>query len=189
MRLLTEYLSTKVKQSIIHATDETIHDIIDSEVKRLGLEADLNHIDTSKVTTLKNALSAIGGFIERDGKRGWGEEWFNCDISKWDVSNVTYMSELFSFCYKFNKPLDAWDVSKVKYMYRMFYCCLNFNQPLDTWDVSNVEDMRSMFAGASSFNQDISMWNAKNITKKFQKQNIFSGKCPIKEEYKPKFKI
>ena len=44
--------------------------------------------------------------------------------------------------------------------------------------------MDGMFMMAKKFNQDISKWN---ITKAPYSKNIFSW-CPIKEEYKPKFK-
>ena len=58
MKPILEYIISKSsKRYTIKATDKTIHDIIDSEVKRLGLNSSLNHIDTSKVTNLKEALS------------------------------------------------------------------------------------------------------------------------------------
>jgi hypothetical protein len=44
--------------------------------------------------------------------------------------------------------------------------------------------MDGMFMMAKKFNQDISKWN---IAKAPYSKNIFSW-CPIKEEYKPKFK-
>ena len=83
---------------------------------------------------------------------------FNGNISKWDVSNVTDMSYMFQ-------------QSK-------------FNQNISKWDVSNVTIMDGMFMMAGKFNQDISKWN---IAKAPYSKNIFSC-CPIKEEYKPKFK-
>jgi hypothetical protein len=36
----------------------------------------------------------------------------------------------------------------------------------------------------SEFNRDISLWNVNNVT---DKHKMFYG-CPIKKEYKPKFK-
>ena len=45
--------------------------------------------------------------------------------------------------------------------------------------------MSYMFAG-SKFNGDISKWNV-NISSVRNKLNMFTN-CPIKEEYKPKFK-
>ena len=41
-----------------------------------------------------------------------------------------------------------------------------------------------MFCGCKKFNQDISGWNVSNVT---NTAFTFDG-CPIKEEYKPKFK-
>ena len=50
MITLNEYLSTKVKQTKIKATDADIKEIVHSEMQRLGHDADLNHIDVSLVT-------------------------------------------------------------------------------------------------------------------------------------------
>ena len=66
----------------IIATNETIKDIVKSEIARLGNNADLNHIDVSQVTDMSYLFK--------------GSE-FNGDISKWDVSNVTNMECMFAF--------------------------------------------------------------------------------------------
>ena len=44
--------------------------------------------------------------------------------------------------------------------------------------------MSFMFGNCESFNQDISKWNVLNVT---NARSMFYN-CPIKEEYKPKFK-
>ena len=44
--------------------------------------------------------------------------------------------------------------------------------------------MCCMFNGCEFFNQDLSKWNVSNVT---TMNNIFKD-CPIKKEYKPKFK-
>ena len=44
---------------------------------------------------------------------------FNRDISKWDVSNVRNMNEMFCKS-KFTGDISSWDVSNVKYMNEMF---------------------------------------------------------------------
>ena len=51
---------------------------------------------------------------------------FNQDISKWDVSNVTDMKEMFALTVMFNQDLSGWDVSKVT-------DCMNFSFYNDEW--------------------------------------------------------
>jgi surface protein len=55
---------------------------------------------------------------------------------------------------------------------------------ISKWDVSNVDTMSWMFC-ESKFNKDISNWNIKKV---IRKGDMFY-KCPIKEEYKPKFNV
>ena len=94
------------------------------------------------------------------------------EINNWDVSNVTYMSEMFlgadgalnSWNAKFNQPLNNWDVSNVTSMYRMFEGAGSFNQPLNKWNVSKVTNMDRMFASANSFNQPLNNWDVSNVT-------------------------
>ena len=59
----------------------------------------------------------------------------------------------------------------------------HFNGNISKWNVSNVTNMESMFAH-SKFNGDISNWDVSNVT---NTTYIFVN-CPIKENYKPKFK-
>ena len=83
------------------------------------------------------------------------------DISDWDVSNVRTMSYMFAYCKELKSVGDIsdWNVSSVTDMYSMFYRCKSFNQDISKWDVSNVRHHDYMFEN-----------------------------CPIKDEYKPKFK-
>ena len=68
----------------------------------------------------------------------------------------------------------------------MFYKCdeLESVGDISKWNVSNVTNMMYMFHGCRSFNQDISKWDVSNVEYYL---SIFCN-CPIKEEYKPKFK-
>ena len=86
--------------------------------------------------------------------------------------------------YYLNQDISRWIVSRVTDMSYMFFRCVSFNQDISNWDVSKVADMCSMFTYCKSFNQDISKWNVSNVR---QNYHIFDN-CPIKEEYKPKFK-
>jgi surface protein len=92
------------------------------------------------------------------------ETGFDQDISSWNVTNITNMSELFFGAENFNKPLNSWNISNVTNMRRMFRSAISFNQPLNLWNVSNVTNMSEMFDTATSFNQDLSSWTASNVT-------------------------
>ena len=50
---------------------------------------------------------------------------FNCNLSKWNVSNVEDMSCMFNGCEKFEaEGLNKWNVNKVKDKEMMFYGCI-----------------------------------------------------------------
>lgn len=142
MRLLTEYLSTKVKTSI-KANDETIAQIVKGELDRLAHNADLNHIDVSNVTDMSFVFCAR----KLNGKcLGFEYDDINPDVSKWDVKNVTTMDHMFYYCEKFNCDISGWDVSNVKDMTNMFYRCKKFYQNLNDWNVENVKSYSYMFS-------------------------------------------
>ena len=86
-------------------------------------------------------------------------ESFSGDLSKWDVSKVNNMEEVFYHAYRFNSDLSSWDTSRVTNMRYMFYEAPRFNSDISSWDVSKVENFKQMFYGATSFNQDISKWD------------------------------
>ena len=177
MKQITEYLSTKVVQTKIKATNETIRKIVKGELDRLGHDADLNHIDVREVTDMKELFSC--------DHYGLGSEYkyFNSDISEWDVSNVTGMYSMFFKCENFTQDISKWVVSKVKDMEAMFCGCKKFNTNVSQWDVSKVHDMRRMFYGCENFNQDLSRWDVRQL----EYNNFMFIGCPIKEEYKPHF--
>ena len=111
------------------------------------------------------------------------------DLSKWNVSKVTDMSYVFFNCKKLKSvgDISKWDVSKVTNMHSMFCDCKSFNQDISKWDVSKVNDIQYIFYGCESFNQDISKWNLSNVKHLSYNLSMFFD-CPIKDEYKPKFK-
>ncbi len=86
------------------------------------------------------------------------------DLSKWDVSNVTNMSDTFSYADHFNGDIGKWDVSNVTTMNGMFEEANRFNGDISQWDVSNVTDMANMFLQAYDFDSDISQWDVSNVT-------------------------
>ncbi len=106
--------------------------------------ADLNDIDTSKVTDMSNLFMQYPTF--------------NGNISKWNVSSVTNMSGMFEGVTGFRGGISNWDVSKVTNMSNMFKGATAFNSDISGWDVSKVTQINSMFEGASAFTQDLKVW-------------------------------
>ena len=138
---------------------------------------DFNDIDVSNLDSFCNN-NDIGIFE--------GTNFKYIDISDWDVSNIKSMRYMFAYCETLESVgnLLKWNVSEVTNMSSMFYGCKSFNQDISNWNVSKVTDMTCMFDRCKSFNQDISGWDVSKV--KF-KTYIFLN-CPIKDEYKPKFK-
>lgn len=88
---------------------------------------------------------------------------FNEDISRWDVSNVKNMEGMFNEAKAFNQPIGNWKVSNVTNMADMFNAAKAFNQPIGGWDVSNVKNMQYIFMSAITFNQPIGDWNVSSV--------------------------
>ena len=86
------------------------------------------------------------------------------DITKWDLSTVTSLNNMFLDNITFNQPIGNWDVSDVTTMGSMFQGASVFNQPIGNWDVSNVTSMTRMFEKATIFNQFIGNWKVSNVT-------------------------
>lgn len=241
---ILEYIISKSsKRYTIKATNNNIYQIVIDEINRLGHDASLNHIDVSEVTDMTGLFacdnSSISNLRSYYNDRNPSEidyqdinpdisKWnvskvknmynmfrqcqnlSDLDLSNWNVSNVEDMRCLFQFCHKFNSDISKWNVSKVKDMGHMlhgcdifdqdlknwvvskvenmeymFKKCYKFNSELIDWDVSNVRNMQGMFEDCKSFDQDISIWDVKNVTN--IAKSVFYD-CPLREEYKPKFK-
>ena len=138
----------KTKEELIRAIKKEIYEI-QGTPDNPNWEADLNCIDTSKITDMSGLFS---GLYELNK--------FNGDISKWNVSNVRDMNNMFAYS-KFNNPLNNWDVSNVRDMSGMFKNS-SFNQDISNWNISNVNNMSWMFAG-SKFNKPLNNWNVSNV--------------------------
>lgn len=161
MKTINEYLSNKISISKIKATDKTIKKIVIDELKRLGHDADLNHIDTSKVTNMNSLLTYAHGELVRGEKTSIE---LNPDISKWNVSNVIDFDRMFQYCYEFNCDLSEWDVSSGKTFHDMFVMSkINFD--VSRWNLANATDISEMFEYCNAFEGiGLENWDTSRIT-------------------------
>ena len=191
MKTLNQYIQEKLivnkdyrEAKIIVKSFDELRKIIIDRYDKLGPGTKKNPIDFNDID-----VSNLNSFCGKYDKGLFEETKFKyIDISDWDVSNVTDMSCMFINCEELKSvgDISKWDVSNVKSMRSMFFNCKELESVVDisNWNVSNVIDMTAMFAKCKSFNQDLSDWDLLKL--KF-KMYMFD-KCPIKDEYKPKFK-
>ena len=89
------------------------------------------------------------------------------NVSNWDTSNVTNMSNTFSHCELLaSVDVSKWNTSKVTNMEGMFVDCnLLASVDVSKWDTSKVTDMASMFSICGALRSiDVSKWNTSNVT-------------------------
>ena len=165
MKTLNQYIQEKLiinkdyhDAMIVVKTVNELRKIIEDRYIKLGPGTKQNPVDFNDID-----VSNMDSFYSINRDLGIFERigFKYIDISYWDVSNVTDMSFMFFMC---GNLKSVGDLSK--------------------WDVSNVTNMKGMFRYCTSFNQNISNWNVSGVT---DAGDIFY-KCPIKPEYKPKFK-
>lgn len=159
-----------IKENTIVATNDTIKDIVKDAISKYGNEADLNFIQTYRVTNMAKLFlhSNFNGDISKwdvgnvtSMECMFYDSAFNGDISKWDVGNVVNMAYMFQES-KFNGNISNWNVSNVVNM-RCMFCNTNFNGDISKWNVGNVKYMDYMFQNNTKFNQNISKWDVSNV--------------------------
>ncbi len=89
------------KEKIIAINKKNLKYLIQEEINLYGNNYNLNHIDVSKITDMKEL------FKQSD---------FNGDISQWDVSHVTTMEFMFHQS-QFNGDISQWNVCQFNIQY------------------------------------------------------------------------
>ena len=159
-------------KGVIKANDKDhLKDLIWIGQKLLGADGNFNWIDTSEIIDMSELFKGSD---------------FNGDISRWDVSNVTIMYQMFMCCHYFNKPLNDWDVSNVRDMSGMFDRATEFNQPLNNWKLQDAVVTVDMFHSAYDFKQDLSSWDLRH-TFVSRRRGMFTL-SKMTQKYLPKFK-
>jgi hypothetical protein len=180
--VVDNHLSQPLKHNnreTIYANNVGFKKLVKKEIKKQDancVKADLNHINTSRVTRMSSLFS--GKWTQNCLSR------FNGNISTWDVSNVKSMDNMFKGS-MFNGNISNWLVSsesnnwakpfKIKSMEGMFKSSV-FDQDISGWDVSSVKDMKELFK-RSRFNGNISNWDVSNVEnmKEMFKRSRFNG--------------
>ena len=119
----------------------------------------------SKPTPSTNGYNRLVLIFTRDLLTNALSEWFDGstaatlkygNISSWNTSNVTDMSELFKNS-TITSGVGDWNVNNVTDMSSMFEGATDFQENLSDWNVSNVTDFTNMFLNATEMSpQNIS---------------------------------
>ena len=101
------------------------------------ISADLRNIDTSKITSMSYLFVGCSNLK-------------TLNLSNWNVSNVTDMSNMFGLHHG---------------MYRTQPACKSLTAlDLSGWNTSSVSDMSQMFEGCSKLSVDCSNWNVSKVS-------------------------
>ena len=80
------------------------------------------------------------------------------DISKWNISNVKNMENLFWGCYSLVSlpDISKWNIKNVTLKKGMFCGCKSLTSlpDISKWEMNNIEKV-TMFQGCSSLNKNI----------------------------------
>ena len=111
--------------------------------------ADFNDIDVSNITYMGSYLLSGKGYGLFEGL-----DPHDIDISLWDVSRVTNMSNMFRGCKNFKgRGLDYWNVSNVGIMTMMFNNCESLDVDLSGWNVHKSVNVKLMFNGCRTLEE------------------------------------
>lgn len=144
MKKITQYINEFVVKKHINNSKrrsfkyfpkdkEELEILITKRIQEEGNDVDLNDIDISKVSDMSFM------FMGQD---------FKGDVSCWDVSHVTDMYEMFSFCKEFDCDISEWDISNVNDFQLMFRNCENLKKEyFESWGdkIKPTAEMNKMF--------------------------------------------
>lgn len=145
--------------------------------KASSFNGDLTKWNTKSVTNFQgvflDAISFIGTGVENFNtsqglnmyKMFYHATLFNANLSKWDVSRVLNLKELFEGCTAFTGiGLNNWNIQNANDISYMFYNTPLFNNNLSKWDTSKVTNMKHTFTNSYSFTGiGIDTWNTANV--------------------------
>jgi len=165
---------TKWNVSNVTIMNSLFEDIIELE------DEDLSEWDISNVIVVEKMFSGCKKY-KGIGLKQWGTNLNNsitdmsfmfelctnldCDLSDWNVINVTTMDYMFHECSNFRgNGLETWNVNKIENMNSTFENCINFNTNLSNWNVNNIKYMGGIFENCTSFTgEGLETWVVRNV--------------------------
>ena len=127
----------------------------------LEMTGNVTWLDTSKLDTSKLTRTRVFG-------NDYDAYYItSMDVSHWDTSNMTDMSDAFSGMQRVERlEVGGWDTSKVTDMSGMFKeCRLLRNVAVSGWDTSKVTNMANMFNDCRSLEHiDNGCWDTSKVT-------------------------
>ena len=148
-------LDTEIANHVLYnyfpETTKQLRTIIEQLLEERGPNADLNDIDTSKITDMNSLFYKL--------------DIHNIDISGWNISNVNTMADMFLKCTNFTgECLENWDISNLIDMSQMFAYCTKFTgNAIENWNTQNIQTMDGLFFNCIKFNANLSNWNVRKV--------------------------
>ncbi len=153
-RVGADFVEAWILDEICPDTTEGWFEGCNELTKIIGIE----NLNTSKATSMRNMFN-MG--------RNTENKLMELDVSGFDTSNVTDMSEMFCGCSHLTElDVHNFDTSNVTNMGSMFEDCTNLTQlDLSNFDTSKVTNMSSMFEDCTNLTQlDLSNFDTSNVT-------------------------
>ena len=135
-----------------------------SNVTNMSLMFDSSGAEKLNISNLntKNVRS-MNGMFSNLSTSGFKD----LDLSKWDTSNVTDISRMFTLNYSTEKiNVSNWNTSKITTMQDAFSGAHNLKEikGIENWNTSNVKTIHNMFAYSENLKSlNLSKWNTSNV--------------------------
>ena len=112
-------------------------------------------------------------------------------VGSWDVSRLTqiFLRNIDGCSNAINIDLSNWDTSRVTFLSQGFHDLSRFNGDISGWDVSKVNNLQATFEHASQFNGDISSWDISRSTNLVQSMyhDVVHISCTLQDSSPCKF--
>ena len=135
-----------------------------SNVTNMSLMFDSSEAEKLNISNLntKNVRS-MNGMFSNLSTSGFKD----LDLSKWDTSNVTDISRMFTLNYSTEKiNVSNWNTSKITKMEDAFSGAHNLKEikGIENWNTSNVKTIHNMFAYSENLKSlNLSKWDTSNV--------------------------